>query len=329
MYPSQAPVTPSVAAESRDAYPAGPPPMRRPNPRKRPLPSPSPAHSTFASATAALAGPSRPSTRVRARAPANFLASFAFGSPKLDATPFAPLLPPAPIFKKLPLPESSTSPMGPHSSPMKRSPAIASLAQFTAEAHREADGFEKQDERRWIARSISRFELKAFGAPLPYAAPSDYDDEERSASPTPDFHLELSSPDLSPLPHLRPATQRESSFDELASIQTPGSDTSCLSSLSWTSSLPSLSSSSSTSTLSDLGSPSPLLLPSPSAHSAYTADAVAPHELARALSLASISLEPQGVSKLALRRFEKRQRDKAIGTVPDPSALGLGLTLHP
>ncbi|KWU41352.1 hypothetical protein RHOSPDRAFT_37113 [Rhodotorula sp. JG-1b] len=306
-----------------------PPPLRRPNPRKRPLPSPSPIALAFNLGDRRSASTwNRSSTR----------AGPLFGASNGDAaTPAAPLLPPAPVFEVLPLPpDTPISPLGPHSIPMSRSPAISSLSQFTIEAQREAAGLEKQDERKWIANSISRFELKAFRAPLlnivgqTARSRADSYSDEQANEPLQAFHLELTSPDLAPLRNPRPTRISVPLFDE--SAHSPDATSSALSGLSWSSSLPSLSTSSSTTTLSGLDSRSPSPFSSPvrlvpeAGHSPRCKSPA--FDLAKSLSITTLNSEHREVSNLALRRFEKRHREQRAAENTS-TVLGLGLTLNP
>ncbi|GAA5963302.1 hypothetical protein JCM8115_000970 [Rhodotorula mucilaginosa] len=306
-----------------------PPPLRRPNRRKRPLPSPSPIAMAFNLGDRTSASTwSRNSTR----------AVPLFGASNgHEAPPAAPLLPPAPVFEVLPLPpDTPISPLGPHSIPMSRSPAISSLSQFTIEAQREAAGVEKQDERKWVADSISRFELKAFRAPLvklvddsTHSRANLYTDEQAD-EPLQAFHLELTSPDLAPLRNPRPTRTSVPLFDE--SAHSPDTATSALSGLSWSSSLPSLSTSSSSTTLSGLDSRSPSPFSSPvrlvpeAGHSPRCRSPA--FDLAKSLSITTLNSEHRAVSNLALRRFEKRHRERRAAENTSP-VLGLGLTLNP
>ncbi|GAA5861683.1 hypothetical protein JCM3774_002669 [Rhodotorula dairenensis] len=320
---SPTPVTPSQP----ERVPQTPPPLSRPNPRKRALPSPSPIAIAFNLGDRRSASTwARDATRAEA----------AFGGLSRSAPPPAPLLPPAPVFEVLPLPDTPISPLGPHSSPMRRSPAIASLSQFTLEAQREAVGLGKQNDGKWIEDSISRHEIKAFRAPrvdlvadVPLSCGRALDDGDSNA-PLQVFHLELTSPDLAPLRNPRPTRTVVPIFDD--SAPSPDSTGSTLTGMSWSPSLPALSTSSSSSTLSSLGSRPPSPFSSPSRHdrAGLSPRCRSPaFELAKSLSIATLHSEHREVSSLALRRLEKRHREQKASEASSAPVLGLGLTLHP
>ncbi|GAA5989653.1 hypothetical protein JCM10908_000574 [Rhodotorula pacifica] len=331
------PVTPTRPSRPSVLGPTTPPPLGRPNPRKRPLPSPSPIAIAFNLADIRTASAwSRRASRTGTDASQTLFEGLSDDASSLPPPPPpAPLLPPAPVFEVLPLPDTPTSPLGPHSIPMRRSPAISSLSHYTLEAQREAAELAKLDERKWFANSISRHELGTFQVPLvrvPDAtcvetAPAEEDEQD---APHQAFHLELTSPDLAPLRNPRPTRALFPVFDDGA--HTPDASTAAMSGLSWSSSLPSLSTSSSTSTLSSLGSrsPSPFSSPGRLQEMGLSPRCRSPaFELAKSLSIATLHSEHREVSSLALRRLEKRHREQRPVHLTTSPVLGLGLTLNP
>ncbi|GJN89325.1 hypothetical protein Rhopal_002305-T1 [Rhodotorula paludigena] len=331
-----APVTPirstSFFRETPPSLPA--PPARTRNPRKRPLPD-SPIGTTFPFCQPASSSSSRPRlslAQLGTTASSPFLPPAAPSSSPISplSLPHAPLLPALPIFER-PAPfvvSPPVSPVGPHSSPMKRSPAMRNLARFTADAYREAGGRDHLLEwERCPLEAVD--EEERFGDAV----------EDDGAEDFPPFHLELSTPEhaapFALLPNGWTATPSSSPALSCASCSTPelSSSASMSSSLSSSSSVfgspspspfPSLPFSHLTlSPSSSFTSPSPL---SSFAHPSHHLDArTLPHFCAPAPAPAPVR-EPSSLAMRRMGSLDKRRREREREREAE-ALVGLGLEL--